>query len=324
MTFVSRRSGERRAGAPPLRSVAALAGLALLMASSAHAGPVEAVDARGRTVRLPSAPRRIVSLAPATTEMLFAIGAGPRVVGVSRYCDYPPEARSRPKIGDLNTSVERVIALRPDLVVASASANRRAVEQIERLRGERTPVFCVDPNTFEELYAALRALGSVTGSAEGAARVERTMRQKVRRIECAVARVRRRPRVAFLLQTRPVWVAGTGTFIDDLIRMAGGVNVATDAGPGYHPYALEKLVAHRPEALLMRAPDDEQLASRSGWSSMPAVRSGALYSVGDEAVRPGPRLTLALARLARLLHPEAFPRQEPAARSPKRQDTRRR
>lgn len=319
----SRRPGELSTGAP-LRRLLIAAALAVALAPGATAAPLSAVDARGRMITLALPPQRIVSLAPATTEMLFAIGAGPRVVGVSRYCDYPNEARSRAKIGDLNTSIERVIALRPDLVVASDSANRRAVEHLERLRGRRTPVFCVDPNTFEELYTALRALGAITGASVGAERVERTMREEVRRVQGALARTRKRPRVAFLLQTRPVWVAGPDTFVDDLIRMAGGVNVAAGAGTGYRPYPLEKLIAQRPEALLMRAPDDEDLASRPAWSGMPAVRTGALHSVGDEAVRPGPRLTVALARLARLLHPEAFTRQDRAPSPPKQRTVPRR
>ncbi len=131
--------------------------------SPVKASPLIAKDGRGVEISLSAPPRRIVSLSPGTTEMLFALGLKGRIVADTTYCDYPPEAKDLPHIGDVNTSVEKVIAQKPDLVIASSSANRRAINELESLSSVKMNVFAVDPTNLTETAAALRLLGQITG-----------------------------------------------------------------------------------------------------------------------------------------------------------------
>jgi iron complex transport system substrate-binding protein len=281
--------------------------LVLLTARGAAAPqPLSVVDARGKRVALRSAPRRIVSLTPANTEILFALGLKGRVVADTAYCDYPPEARSLLHVGDMNISVEKVIAQRPDLVAASRSANRRAVEQLERAR---IPVFTVDPKNLAETYAAIRAIGQITGQAGKAEAVIRQMRSRVAAVRAAVAKDPAKPRVLIILQADPLWVAGSGNFLDELVTLAGGVNVARDAGTGYHTLSPERVALLKPDVIIVPKEDAARVRSRAGWGSLPAVQRNAVYSPDPDLMnRPGPRLAQGLEEIARLLHPGRFQR----------------
>jgi iron complex transport system substrate-binding protein len=268
------------------------------------ASGVSATDVRGKRVTLPALPRRIVSLSPGTTEMLFALGLKGRVVADTTYCNYPPDAIGLPKIGDVNTSVEKVIAQRPDLVVASASANRKALEPLERLR---LPVFAVDPKTFSETYAALRSLGQITGQTKEAEAVVKSIEFKVAGVTKAVSRDKQRPRVLTIVQLEPLMVVGPNNFMDDIITLAGGDNVGRVTGKDWGTLSPERVVPLKPDVIIAGSRDKEQILSKPGWSNVPAIKNRAIYSLpGDEANRPGPRLTIALEKLARTLHPRAF------------------
>ncbi len=280
---------------------AAAVGVWLCVASAACAQSLSAVDDRGVRVTLPAAPRRIVSLMPANTEILFALGLGGRVVGVTDYCDYPPEVRKLPKVGGMNTSIEKVLALRPDLVVASASGNRKAIEALAAVRGGRVPVFAIDPKTLPTLHAAIRAIGRVTGRADRAEALDQKLQARAAAVAARVKRQPTRPRVLFVLQAEPLWVVGSGNFMDELIAAAGGVNVARGAGQGYRPWTLERVVAANPDVILTTMEGLDRFRGRPGWSAVKAVRSGAVHRLGYEAVRPSPRLVDAIERVERLL-----------------------
>lgn len=275
---------------------------AISMPPSEAAGALTAVDDRGVRLRLTTPPRRIVSLSPSLTETLFAIGAGSRIVGVTTYCDYPPAARKIAKIGDYNTSVEKVVALRPDLIVAGAKANRLAIQALGRVHDIDKALFAVEPENLTELYDAIHRLGAITGCVEGSRRTVAHMKRVVR----SAGRLRKssspRPRVVFVLQRDPIWVAGSGTFVDDMIRAAGGVNLGRSAGKGYVPLSLERLIALNPEVILSTHSTTRDLKRRSGWSRLSAIRNGRVYKLGFEAVRPAPRLADAVASIAKLLH----------------------
>lgn len=247
--------------------------------------------------------------------MLFALGLKGRIVATTTYCDYPPEAKTLPHVGDVNISIEQVIAQRPDLVVASASASKRAIEQLERLEGRQIPIFAIDPKSFEEVYAALHAIGQITGQTRQAAQLTRRMRARVAQVRRVVARAKSRPRVLVVLQAEPLWVAGSDNFLDELIHQAGGENVTRDVGPGYHPYSAERVVARKPDVILVGHETAARIRHKPGWANLPAVRRNALYSPDPNIFsRPGPRLVDALEWLAQRLHPLLFPKHPSTAR----------
>ncbi len=249
-------------------------------------------------------PMRIVSLSPGTTEMLFALDLKGRIVADTTYCDYPPEAKSLPKIGDVNTSIEKVLAQKPDLVVADAVANRRAVEPLEQLR---VPVFTVPQGNVGQTYDALRSLGRATGQTSQAEHLVKAMQARVNAVRVAAERDQKRPRVLAIVQMEPLMVVGGGNFMDDLITLAGGINVGRGAGIGWAAYSPEKVVADQPDVILTGRSEAAQIRARGGWSGIPAVRNGAVYMVRTETVRPGPRMIDAFEEIARLLHPASFP-----------------
>jgi iron complex transport system substrate-binding protein len=259
------------------------------------------VDDRGKTVCLPAPPSRIVSLAPSVTEILFAIGAGSRVVAVTSYCDYPRRATRLPKVGDYSTSVERVVAQRPDIVVAGAAANRTAIRGLERIGSLRGKVFAIEPTNLRELYGAITRVGAVTGCGGGAAAVVARMRRAIDGARASFAKGARRPSVVFLVQLDPLWVAGSGTFMDDMILAAGGRNLGAQVGRGFRALALERLIALDPEVILSTHATVTALRSRAGWSTVSAVRRRRVHVLGYAAVRPGPRLADAVAAIVRLL-----------------------
>lgn len=260
--------------------------------------------------------RRIVSLTPAITETLFALGLGDRVVGVTRFCDYPPEATRRPQVGGYaDPDVEAVLALAPDLVLISpnvgnregALALRRAGLRVEVVAGER----------LEETYAAIERIAILCGVRERGVALASRVRGEV---EAATAAVRGRPptRALFCLQTEPVIAAGRNTLPADLLERAGGANVVEV--DRYPQLGLEAVIAAAPEVILqtrMDLNDGQGTAGPSAfwsrWTAIPAVSAGRVVVFdGTPALRPGPRVGEAVTRLAAYLHPEI------AARSPGR------
>jgi iron complex transport system substrate-binding protein len=264
---------------------------------------VTALDSRGRKLALATPPRRIVSLSPGTTEMLFALGLQGRIVADTNYCDYPPAAKALPKIGDVETSLEKVVAQQPDLVVADAVANRRAIEPLERLH---LPVFTVPQGNLTESLAALEMLGRATAHTSQSASLVRSLRSRIDDVQQTVGRYKSEPKVLDIVQMEPLMVVGSSNFMDDLISLAGGVNAARNAGSGWAAYSPEKVAADRPDVILAGRSGVDAIRRRSGWASVPAVRNGRVYSLRSETARPGPRSVDALEELARLLHPHAF------------------
>lgn len=259
-------------------------------------------DARGVSMTLRAAPRRIVSLAPGTTEMLFALGLGARVIGDTVYCDYPPAARAKTKVGDVNISSERVLALQPDLIVAS-DANKGAVTRLTQLH---QPVFAIAPTSFIGVEQSLRLLGQATGTERQAQAVVAQMERKRQAASALAAHDVRRPRVLIVVGVSPLWTAGTGTFMDDIVVRAGGTNVAAGV-PQYAPYSKEAVLAHPPDVILAGVGEAAALRADPLLRSLPAVRAGRFITASDPntLTRPGPRLADALLQVARALHPGA-------------------
>jgi iron complex transport system substrate-binding protein len=270
------------------------------------------VDQTGHPVTLPAAPRRIVSLVPGVTEILFAIGAQDSLVGVTDFCDYPPEARRKTHVGDmLAPNLETLVSLKSDLVVATRSGNRE--ETFDQLKRLGLPVYLVDePPSLTEVLRLVGGLGELTGRRAAAATVTAGLERRVAAVRGRVAG-RPRPRVLYVLWPEPLIVPGRGALVSELIAAAGGESVTADQGQGYPRMSLEAAVGRSPEVIILaRHGAGTGPAAREQWQrleSLPAIRSGRLYAAdGDLLHRYGPRVVDGLELLARLIHPEAYPK----------------
>ncbi len=269
------------------------------------AGPA-AADASGRKVALPAPARRVVSLSPAATEILFAIGAGDRVVGVTEYCDFPDTAKTRPKVGGFSgatVSVERIVALEPDLVVVSGEMHGRVVSLLDAVG---LVSFALEPRTFAEVYADILTLGRLTGCEEGAEAVVKSMSGRIETV-AATASSKTKRSVFWELWYDPLMSAGGPTFVTEAIAAAGGVNVFGDLAERWPRVSFEELLARDPDWILIgNGPDAEVQASAVGkrplWSALGAVRAGRVARIDADLVdRGGPRLADAVEAIARVL-----------------------
>jgi iron complex transport system substrate-binding protein len=275
--------------------------------SPAAAGPVTVTDDADAEVVLDQPAERVVSLAPANTEIAYAIGGGDKLVGVTTYCDYPQEATSKPTIGDFaNPNVEKIVSMEPDLVLAAGGIQASLRTKFEDLG---IAVYVVDPVTYAETQATIAELGQLLGLEDEAKAVTDEMQAAADEVGQQVEGLDT-PSVFFEVYPKPMMTAGSGTLIDDLVTMAGGVNIGAEAGEGYPSYSTEVLLQQDPQIYI--APKGNQMdpgdiAARPGFDKLSAVADGAVFIVEDNlVVRPGPRMAQGLQELARMIHPEAF------------------
>jgi iron complex transport system substrate-binding protein len=273
--------------------------------------PVQAAtipDMLGRPVTIPDGPLRLVSLAPSLTEIVFALGRGDWLAGVTDFCDYPPAARSKPRVGGpVMPNLERILELRPSLVLTTGEGN--PLETVARLEQLGLRVFGVRPGSYTGVQASIEVLGHVLREEAGAARLVQDIRGRVAAVRRRVAG-RPRPRVLFLVWADPLIAAGAATFVHDLIDMAGGDNIVRERTVPYPRLSWEEVVGRAPEVILVASHRDGAAPLPNGavwnaWRSIPAVRSGRILAVhGDTILRPGPRVVEGVERLARAIHPE--------------------
>ncbi|HTF56385.1 MAG TPA: helical backbone metal receptor [Planctomycetota bacterium] len=261
-------------------------------------------DLEGREVSVPVEVRRVVSIVPSVTELTFAAGAGDLVVGDTTYCDYPPEAKDRPKVGDIRVNYEAVVALKPDLVVSSHDLAARSNEQ---LRGLGLPVLCVDPKSIAEIGTAIRLLGDVTRRAEVAEKSAKDFETRVAEILRRVRNVERRPTVYIEATSQP-HAAAPGMTADEIIRLAGGTNIITESYAGkWIPISWELVLSRDPEFIVVAHNYAPHPRERPGWEGLRAVKSGRVFDWDkSHFMYPTPRLARGLELLAKELHPECF------------------
>jgi iron complex transport system substrate-binding protein len=252
--------------------------------------------------------QRIVSLSPSTTEAVFAVGAGSKMVGRSRYCNFPPEVTTLPQVGGyVDPSFEAILALQPDLVVGARGPAGSALSEKLAARGIAT--YFPPTESFEAIDAMIVGMGERTGRADAARTTVDAIHERLASIERAVASAPR-TRVLVVFGLEPLSVAGPSSFPDEMIRRAGGTNVIVEGG-AYPSINVERVLALDPDVIVNAAMMEERASERlrkdaPGWSHIRAVQAGRLATIKDEAVlRPGPRIADGLALLARALHPEA-------------------
>ncbi|HVJ90523.1 MAG TPA: helical backbone metal receptor [Labilithrix sp.] len=250
---------------------------------------------------------RIVSLSPSTTEAVFAVGAGDKMVGRSRYCDYPVEARKLPEVGGyVDPSFEAILGLRPDLVIGARGPAGSTLADKLTARGIAT--YFPPTESFEAIDALILGLAERTGRADAGREVVERIHARLAAVARAVARGPR-ARVLMVFGLEPLSVAGPGSFPDEMIRRAGGINVITEGG-AYPTIGIERVLALDPDVVVNAAMMEERASERlhknaPGWSHVRAVTNGRLATLTDEAVlRPGPRIAEGVAMLARAIHPD--------------------
>lgn len=291
---------------PPASSPTLAPPSALATATPAPA-PVTILDDAGRTVTLAAPPARIVTSAPSATELAFALGLGDAVVAVDKYSNYPPEAASKASIGSyIEPDLEAIVGARPDLVLVT---DVHLAKLVPALEARKIATVVLDARNIEGVYADLLLLGRATGRREQAEALVDELRARVAAVERAIAGAD--PVRTFYEIDPTLYTAGPGTFIDDLIRRAGGTNVAAGAASAYPQLSAEEVVAADPEVIILAdeaaGVSPAAVRARSGWSGVSAVVNDRISVLDpDIGSRPGPRIVDALEAIARILHPDRF------------------
>jgi iron complex transport system substrate-binding protein len=270
--------------------------------------PVTLTDDNGNSVTINAEPKRIVSTAPASTETLFALGIGDRVVGVTSLDDYPPEAASIAKIGDFQANTEAVMALSPDLVIGY-SGNEEALAPVQQ---EGAPVLIFNPTTLDGIYNNIVMVGAATGTSAKASELVDSIKAQVREVTDAAAKDEFSPKVFYALDNT-LWTAGPGSFVDELLKLVGATNVGSMPGSSsaatqaYYQFAPEQLVAADPDVILLpntAYKSADEFTKDPRFAKLSAVVDGHVYVINDTIVtRPGPRIGEGIKALFDAVHP---------------------
>jgi iron complex transport system substrate-binding protein len=259
-------------------------------------------------VSLPARVTRVVSLAPNLTEIVFAVGGGDRLVGRTSYCDYPPEAKAVAEIGDtLHPSLERIIALKPQVVLISTSSQLEVFTQ--QLQNQNIAVFVTDPHDLEGVFRSIQQVGEMLGQKEQADQLVTKLRERTSAVEQAV-KGKQPVSVFYQVSAEPLYTAGHDAFVTDLMRRAGAISVTADVPGAWPKYSNESALAARPDAIILPTGGSMGSANSDVTEALrqsPAALRGRVYKINDDYLtRPGPRAIDGLEAMARALHPDAF------------------
>jgi len=268
------------------------------------------VDGAGRIVNITKIPERIVSMASSATEILYALHCGDRIVGVDKYSDYPPEVKNKTCVGSaFSPDLEKILSLEPDLVIIWWYAE----EAIASLEKNGITVFAINPQSVSEVLQTIRTIGLIVGKTEEAENLTDYMQNKIdeitRKIE--VLNKTQRPLVYFELYT-PMKTVGPGTFTDELISMAGGINIAVEEQVRYPVLSSEYIIAKNPDVIVVLSggASPEEIKARAGWQEINAVKNNRIYVIDRHLVTANPRIVQGLEQLAKWFHPELFGEEE--------------
>lgn len=275
-------------------------------------GTVVVTDQMGREVVIEAVPQRIISLSPSNTEVAFALGLEDRIVGVTEFCNYPPEALEKDDVGGFNTpSIERIIELEPDLVLASTIHE----EEVPRLEELGISVLVVESANLIELFTSISLISEVTGVTVNGEELIASMQQRIQAVESVVAAVEpeEQIKVYYEVYSDPLMSAGKNAFINEIISLAGGVNIFGGIDESYPTISAEVVAEKQPDVILF--PDYhgtadfvvDGMSERPGWESVPAVEDNSVFAISDDTfARPGPRVVEAVEEAARIFYPDLF------------------
>lgn len=274
--------------------------------------PVTVTDDAGRSVAIKAEPQRIISLAPSNTEILFALGLGQRLVGVDDFSDYPPEAKAIEKVAGMEPNKEKIVSLNPDLIVAVGGSPAQ-LEKATALEKLGLTVIVLNPPDIEGVIRNIELVGQATGRSQAAGQMAADLRARVRAVADKTANAPKLQVFFELDATDPSkpFAPGPGSFIDGMITLAGGANVAAKAALQWVQLSAEEIIAQNPDVIVLSDADfgitPESVKARPGWNVIAAVKNGAVYPISANLVsRPGPRVVDGLEQLAKLIHPELF------------------
>jgi iron complex transport system substrate-binding protein len=267
------------------------------------------VDDLGRKIYLAKPPQRIVSLAPSVTEILYAVGAADRVIAVTQFCDYPPEAALKPKVGGARPSIESLLSLKADLILTPrAFIDPALIDKLEQLK---ITTYVMEAKTVEDVLSHLHTIGRILDRSAAATQLTAELRRRIQLVKERTDGLPK-PRLLYVLNSEPLMTVGPGSFIHHLIELAGAENVGAMTGLAYPRISMEYVLKQDPEVLLFPVgalegiPEKEQQEWQR-WQGMSAVRTKRLYHIDSALMdRPGPRIVEGLERLAAILHVETF------------------
>ncbi len=265
-------------------------------------------DDAGRSVSIPARVTRVISLAPNLTEIVFAIGAGDKLVGRTSYCDFPPEAKAVTEVGDTRTpAIEKIIGLRPQVVLVSTASQLEVFTQ--QLQNQNIAVFVTDPHDLEGVFRSIEQVGEILGQREQADLLVKKLRDRINAVEQAV-NGKQPVRVFYQVSGEPLYTAGRDSFVTDLMRRAGALSVTGDVPGAWPKYSNESALAARPEAIILPTGGSMGSANAEVTAALrqsPAALQGRVYKINDDYLaRPGPRAIDGLEAMAKALHPDAF------------------
>ena len=265
-------------------------------------------DEIGRKVRIPNAPKRIVSMAPNLTEILFTLGLQEEIVGVTDFCDYPEAALTKQRIGGfINPSIEKIVSLKPDLILGIRDGNR--MDTVRRLSDLGFSVYVVDAVGFNGVVKTIGHIGEVVRRREKSEEIIRKITKKKE----AIVRLRQslpRRKVFFQVGFSPIVTVGKGSLGDDLIRLAGGRSISENESGSYPVYGIETILSKAPEVIILSSMDSKRdylnlMKMWQSWKELPAVKMNAIYVIDSNLVdRPTPRVVEGLEAMAGMIHPE--------------------
>jgi iron complex transport system substrate-binding protein len=267
-------------------------------------------DALGRKVVITRSPKRIVSLGPNITEILYALGLSHRIVGVTTFSNYPEEAKHKPRVGSyVNLNIEKIVSLEPDLIIGTYGGNPKTT--VLRLEELGFPVYVTRTETVAEMLGMIEDIGRITDTTETASILVSALRRRIKAVTDRVENASR-PLVFLEINAKPLITVGAGSFHNQVITLAGGRNLAADSQARYPQYSLEDVVKRGPDVILISTMDrsglfEQQKEQWMRWENIPAVQNNRIYFIDSDLVdRASPRIVDGLEEMARLIHPTLF------------------
>lgn len=264
-------------------------------------------DALDREVVIHESPGRIIPLAPSLTEILYRLGLGSRVVGVTTHCNYPPEVLAKPKVGSyINLNVEQIVSLAPDLVIGTVDGNERAVVEIIEKAG--IPIYVVNPRNVREAVLTIALLGELCGVEQEGRALAAQLKKRVDRVIHLTAS-REKPLVFLQINLQPIMTVNSRTIHHDLIRLSGGRNMTAEEPITYPRISMEEIIRRQPDIIIISSMErggrfEKAREDWFKWTAIPAVKTGRVKLIDSDLIdRPSPRVVEGLEKMAKLIHP---------------------